>query len=200
MPSKFFKILSASFVLGFSTVHGATFTFSGGNGAPLQLTLLESISYTVIAEESSQVVGPSFVVKGVGDPFSPWIPAVTGTIAFTINGGVPIAITWVGSGVAANDADITDMFMYGSLPLPDVAAGDILTLTAGTLTTIDPVSKLAPANGSFTTFISDLDANRISNDGISLGSPVSVPEGGNSVVLLGLSAAALLALRRRMRA
>jgi hypothetical protein len=197
MIPKIVPILTASLIVICSTVRGADLTFSGGSGAPLQLTLLESISYTVTASGSANDA-PVFVFAGVGNIFSNSFPSATGSMAFSINGGALNPMTTVNSGVASFDVVANDLYVFGAVP--GVAVDDVVTLMAGTLTTSGSFAGLAPTNGSFTSFLVNGSGNRISTNGVPVGGSVRVSEGGNSAILLLVSAAAMLALRRRLGA
>ena len=82
--------------------HGqANLTFSGGNGTPLTTTLTRSVTYTIPRTNSNCFFktgfNPYFNFDEVGNPV-PSNPAVTGTISYSINGGVLRPIDFERSG------------------------------------------------------------------------------------------------------
>lgn len=90
----------------------------------------------------------------------------------------------------------TDLYFYG----PDLfnepgwlQAGDVVTLWAGTLTTMDSFAFAPPTGVEFSTFLFDNwpNLNRISADGVS-----TVPE-PSALGLVALALASLALTRRR---
>jgi hypothetical protein len=145
--------------------HGqANLTFSGGNNSQLSITLQTAVTYTItntLCENSFRVV-----FDEAGNPFSGSAVAVSGNIAFSVNGGAPQSITTVNSGIAAGDVTVNDIF-------PGNGSGAFNTssvvLSAGTLTTASSITAAPPAGGSFTTFlVNDRTGVRCSTNGVAV--------------------------------
>ena len=64
----------------------ANLVFSGGNGTPLQITLLQSVSYTINNGNWVLDGGPFFIFDETGNPFLLNTQSVTGNLTFSING------------------------------------------------------------------------------------------------------------------
>ncbi len=108
----------------------ADLTFSGGDGAPLQLTLNAPVTYVVTT--ASDGVGLGFDFQGVGNLFAEKA-YVTGTITYAVDGGTPMSVPYFNSGFAGGGVAATDVYLFGAMS--GVAVGDIVVLNAGTLTT-----------------------------------------------------------------
>ena len=142
----------------------ANLTFSGGSGTPLTLTLAAPITYTVIqADPNNPIV---FLFKGVGNPTNSTFFPVTSTITFRVNNGAAQTITNLRSGFSGGVLAANDLFIFGTYA--GINVNDIVTLTAGTVTTNGNVAAAAPAAGSFTTFLTSNSAARLSNDGVAI--------------------------------
>lgn len=146
----------------------ANLTFSGGNGAPLTITLLNPVTYTINNSACTTTglpaaTGPVFVFDEAGNPFLNSFPSIssTSTIRYSINGGTAQLITTANSGRAAvNDRTEKDIYVFGntqSLPI-----NSTVVLSAGTITTSGNVTAAPPANGSFSTFITNNFGTRCS--------------------------------------
>ncbi|MDQ2949717.1 MAG: PEP-CTERM sorting domain-containing protein [Acidobacteriota bacterium] len=168
-------ILTALLASAGSARAQADLTFSGGNNTPFVLTLNAPVRYAITANGANGI-SPLFIFQGVGDVFGGLFPGVSGTVSFSINGGSAQSITGENSGVTAGSLALNDIYMFGSFP--GVAAGDIVTLTADTLTS--NIAAAPPASGSFTTFIIDGNGTKISANGVSV-----VPEPATWATLLG---------------
>lgn len=163
-------------------------SFSGGNGAPLVITLETPVVYVVtLASENA----PAFIFKNVGN-FYNGIFDVEGNVTFSINGGPAASITGTQWNFSNNDVTAVDLILF-----PDfgpVTAGDTVTLNAGTITTIaNMAAGLIPTSGTYQTFISD-------EPGIDIGSGEAVPE-PSTWALIGLGGAVVayrLVRRRRV--
>jgi|GEM_PF-2961328 hypothetical protein len=174
----------------------ADLTFSGGSGAPLVLTLNTDISYTI--NNITALPVPVFVFKSVGNPINGTNGTNLVTITSLLNGGAPLTISGissgfnVGAGIAANDIFLTGTSRF-------LINGDIITLTAGSLTTANTIAAIAPTDGSFTTFLTDSLGNIISTSGIATGGSGVAPEPASLALALPLLASGILQIARRCR-
>ena len=161
----------------------ADLTFSGGNGAPLELTLDAPVTYLVTNTPAPASSSPGFDLQGVGEIVDNDAQGLTGTITFTINGGPAQTISEFNSGINGGSLALTDVYLFGETP--GVAVGDVVALDAGTLTTTEDFANLPPASGSFQTFIFDSGLNRLDAvDGISVPEPSTWVMIGTSFALL----------------
>jgi hypothetical protein len=178
--------VAVAFVLVSGSARGqANLTFSGGNGSPLSLTLNEPVVYTVTTGFS---VGPFFIFQSVGDLFHGWGGDVGGTIGFTINGGASYVIYTINSGVTAGVVRPNDLIIFGNEP--GAKTGDVVLLSAGTLTTTFNVAAPPPVSGSYTTFIADGSGNLVSTNGI------AIPEPRSAALLVAAGLGFLFLVRR----
>jgi hypothetical protein len=145
--------------------HGqARLTFSGG-GIQLSTTVQTPITYTITTDNCLGAGrGPFFVFDGTGTPFDSELSA-SGTITFSINGGNALPINRKGSGVDVEVVTADDLYIFGSLP--GAVEGSTVVLSAGTITTANNVAATRPANGSYTTFITNSFGDRCSENGVS---------------------------------
>ena len=137
--------------LGASHAHAqAMLTFGGGNNKPLTLTLNAPVTYKVTTAAAN---APFVVFQSVGNVLGS-VP-VSGMLTFTINGGAAQMFTYLNSGASGGGgAEVpADAFLYGSEP--GLAVGDTVVLNAGTLTTTGNFAGAPPASGSFQTFLTD---------------------------------------------
>lgn len=157
---------------------------TGGNGSPLTITLLESVTYT-IAPGAPEDNFPIFVIDEAttGTPFD---SNVTGTMTFSINDGDLQSFIYLSGGVNAADLTANDIYFYrGELLLEE---GDTITLHAGYLTTASAVNAVPAGGSSFESFMINNMGTRITGD--------AVPE-PSAAALLGLGAAGFVLRRRR---
>lgn len=181
--------LALVFFLVSGHAHGqANLTFSGGNGSPLSITLLQPVVFTI--NIAGPQTGPIFVFQGAGNPFAGASFAATGNISYSVNGAGNQALTGFGSGITTGNISPNDIFANGALG--SLNLGDTIRLNAGTLTTSSNVAAAPPASGSFTTFVANNSGVRIST----FGAPV--PEPRSSVLLL-IGGLGLLVMIQRVR-
>ena len=182
--------VAAAFVLVSGSARGqANLTFSGGNGSPLSLTLNQPVVYTITTGFS---VGPFFIFQNVGNPFNGMGgDSPRGTISFTINGGASQEIYTMNSGVNVGVVTADDLVIFGNEP--GANAGDVILLSAGTLTTSGNIQAPPPPNGSYTTFIADGSGNLVSTNGI------AVPEPQSAALLVAGGLGFLFLMRRPRR-
>jgi len=185
MKTPFLSTLAAAFLC--AAAHGqAMLSFSGGNGTPITLTLAQPINYTITLNTAAGNA-PFFLFEGVGNFFPGSFLSVTGSIVFTINAGAPQSINTLNSGFLGGAITPDDIFLFGGFPA--FAAGDLVTLSAGTLTTTNNFAGAPPAGGLFNTVIIG-GVIPIST----FGTPVPEPGSVTLAVVAGLG---LLVLARR---
>ncbi len=157
---------------------------TGGNGSPLTITLLESVTYT-IAPGAPDDNFPIFVIDEAttGTNFS---SNVTGSMTFSINDGDLQSFIYMSGGVNASDLTANDIYFYrGALQWEE---GDTITLHAGYLTTTIAVGAVPAGGSSFESFMINSSGSKITGD--------AVPE-PSAAALLGLGAAGFVLRRRR---
>ncbi|MBC8135508.1 MAG: PEP-CTERM sorting domain-containing protein [Fibrella sp.] len=175
----------------------ANLTFSGGNGTPITLTLADPITYTINVPYSGSGFS-GFAMQNAGNLFNGSSGApLSSTLTYSINGGGPLTMAYVGSGFGGLGSFSGDDTFFGG-PNVTFVLGDIVTLTSGSITGSVSFSGPPPAPGSFTTFLFDGGLNRISANGVA--GTVVVPE-PCSLALLGIGALPLVGMmmRRRLR-
>ena len=142
----------------------AHLTFTGGNGTPLTTTLTRSVSYTVNTNGCAGGGGPFFEFDEVGNTIGN--RTVAGTMSYSINGGPSHTLTYQESGYVAGNVSVNDHSVYGNLP--GAANGSTVVLTLGFLTTTTNIAAAPPANGSYTTFLTDMNGIRCSTNGVAI--------------------------------
>ncbi len=179
----------ASTILAANHAHAqANLLFSGGNGS-LTLTLTAPVEYRVTRDPEGEL-SPGFVFIGTGDFTNGAGAGLMGNITFTVDGGPVQTITTLESGVSSDsDLQPTDSYIFGDLP--GVGVGEIVLLTAGTLTTTGNYTGTVPASGTYETTLVDDFGNFIADARV-------VPE-PSTWALLGLGAVGtgVMALLRR---
>ncbi len=164
--------------------------FSGGSGAPLSITIVEPVMFMVNVPQG--VSGsPAFLIEDIGEIFAGFTNAgVSGNDTFTVNNGAPVTMATFFGGINAGTPDLNDLVMTGSMS--SMAEGDVIILSAGTLTTNAAVAAAAPTAGDYNMYFYDMETMlRAGTDG------TTVPE-PSAAVLAGLAGAGI-ALRRRRR-
>ena len=164
--------------------------FSGGSGAPLSITIVEPVMFTV--NVSQGVSGsPAFLIEDIGQIFSGFtFDGLSGDVTFTVNSGTPITMYSFYGGLNAGAPDLNDLLLTGSFS--SMAEGDVIILSAGTLTTNSAVAAAVPTDGAYNMYFYDMETMmRAGTDGIAVPEP-------SAAALAGLACAAL-ALRRRRR-
>jgi len=164
--------LCTFFALAPAAYGQANLTFTGGSGTPLTTTLTRSVSYTVNNANCTGAASssPFFLFDEVGNPFGASQSSVTGTITYSINGGVAQTIAFENSGVTVNSVTANDLYIFGAQPLPGVANGSTVVLTFGSITTNFNVAQVRPADGSYTAFlVNGNNGIRCSTNGVALG-------------------------------
>ena len=178
--------LIAALVLVAGSARGqANLSFSGGNGSPFSLTLNQPVDFTITTTFGNGS-GPFFIFQNVGNLFNQLGSSVSGNITFSINGGANQPITDIDSGTSGGDVGPNDMYIYGALT--GANAGDVIHLNAGTITTTGNVAAAPPPNGFYNAFITDENANRVSN---------IVPEPQSAALLLAGGLGFLFLMRKR---
>jgi hypothetical protein len=168
---QFMTAAFAALMIFVPIAHGqARLTFSGGSGTPLSTTILTPITYTVNNANCGINNGHFFIFAEAGNPFAVFF-TVTGTISFTANGGEAQPITVEGSGGSATNITPNDIFVYGNRL--GAANGSTVILSAGTVTTNNNAAAARPANGTFTTFLTDGNGVRCSTNGVSAAPPTT---------------------------
>ena len=165
----------------------AMLTFSGGNGAPLVITLAQPITLTITKAFNSSTA--YLDIQGLNAPN----PAgyLGGNVTLTLDTGTanPLytlqTITFTTGDITAGDG----LFQANTSAF---SVGQTVTVSAGTLTSTSNYSAAPPNSGSYSAFLFNNNTSaRISTNGVLAPEP-------SSWVLLGLGASLLgLALRRR---
>jgi hypothetical protein len=155
------RFIFATFIMAaisISAAYGqANLTFSGGNGTPLSITLNQSVTYTINNSNCTASI-PYFIFDGVGNIFG-FETLVSGTIAFSINNGTANPIEVANSGIAAGAISADDVFVIGDTSTSS-PSGSTIVLRAGTITTTGNFAGAPPASRSYTTFITNDNADR----------------------------------------
>ena len=176
----------------FSVSAQANLSFSGGSGNKLVMTLSGPVQYTINSVSLLQL--PTFVFQGTGNIFPSMLPSFTGSITYSVNGVGAFALTQMGSGFTGGAVAANDIFLFGVLqPLP-LAVGDVVGLSAGTLTSVSSFAAAAPTSGAYKTFI--IEDGGVSRSTLGIGTTSVVPEPA-TFALMGVGLLALVAVRAR---
>ncbi len=173
--------------LAAATARGAvSMSFSGGNGSPLGITIVEPVVYVVTDSYSGGA--PLFIFEDTGN-YGLSVIGYSGNVTFSVNGGPGqgFFMTSAGYGTPA-DVGPQDMYLQ-SLANVTLVPGDVVTLSAGTLVSNAAYAGAIPSGTSYETFLA------ISTTGVKISSQGAVPE-PSAAALLGLGALGF-ALRRK---
>jgi hypothetical protein len=147
----FAPLFLTTFFFGHVAYGQADLTFSGGNGTPLTIDLLDPLTFTI---NTTAVDAPLFVFEGTTDVAGtdPTQDAAS-TITYSVDGGLPQPIFAAVFGESGGSLTADNFFIAGSAQ--GITAGDTITLSAGTVTTVSDFSGAPLANGVYPAFISD---------------------------------------------
>jgi len=162
-------------------------SFSGGLGSPLTVTVQNDVTFTL----TSDGVKHDFLfieIPGVG-PMSEF--SVTGSLAYTTNGGAPNTFEMGTAGMASGHLGIT-LWRTGST----WQATDEVVLHAGSFTTGVNYLMGAPSAGSYNLYLADNMGTFIS----AAGTVSAVPEPSTYAAIFGALALSAVAVVRRRRA
>lgn len=186
-------------------------TFSGGNGnGQVTVTWATPITYTVDTTSVISGVNPIFVFRGIPNlqsifptqaPVGPGAPTYTSTGAGSTDG-----IQTVNRLTAPNSFNSVvagDLVFFSNVDTAPtiLTAGDIITLSAGSIrydgspTSNSGYASPLPADGYYTTFITDGADTYYTNLGSGTGA--AVPEPATYAMIAGLGVLGLAAWRRR---
>jgi hypothetical protein len=181
-------------------------TFSGGGGSPFVISWSTPIVYTLTTSTSNFGINPYFDFQGIPNIHI----AVPNDTVGPIPGGGP---TYTSTGAGSGDGTQTINSYYTVAPFGLVGSndlvfratndtantlltsGDIITLTAGSLTNNNLYSGIMPVSGYYNTFITDASYQTNLGSGTS-----AVPEPSTYAMILGLATMGYVVLRRRTTA
>jgi hypothetical protein len=202
--------LASLLALTLPTASAVPVTFSGGNGSPLSMTLLQPVTYTITSGFAGNI---RFVFQNTGNLAgeADGVTSATSSINFTINSGPPSDfVNRIGSLIPTDPvipSDPTtpnDLFVFDASSLDALLIGDTVVLSAGTLMTANvdgPISipQAPPVGTDFSTFIvGHLDPVSVRISGPGTVGSVSVPD-SLSTLWLGLPIAVMLAFAQLRR-
>ncbi len=163
--------------------------FGGGSGSPLSITITEPFVYVVTEGRSTGDGGLLFVFEDVGNM---GLNAInfTGDISFSVNGGPSYGFFNSSTGYSTPGAVGADDFYLSTLANVALSPGDVVTVTAGTITGDAAYNGTVPWLTDFETFLA------VSGSGEQISAAGAVPE-PSAAALLGLGCAGLVLRRRR---
>jgi hypothetical protein len=167
-----FAVLALSALAPNANAQSGFFTVSGGSGSPLTLTLNAPITFTIAT--TSTDINTGFIVDGsnLANGFSEFSTA-TSSLTFSINGGGPITIDAIQGNIPVGAITADDAVLFRNGFFTSVAAGDTVTLFAGTLTSNDAFNAPPPTSGTYNVFIVR------SSDGARISAVTAAPEPGS---------------------
>lgn len=164
--------------------------FSGGGSDPLQVTF--SGDYSLQATASAGASGLLVCFDGVGDYFAGYGTDCTGNILVN---SVGFSNDYLGSGQIQNDMSGDELFLYLYDFSGVLQAGDVVTISAGTVSAAMADGVPAPADGFYTVFLADGDGNAIGASSV-----VVVPEPSTCALWTGvLALSGALVVRRKRK-
>lgn len=133
-------------------------SFSGGNAAPLALTLPRPISYTVALDTPN--AGTVFVFRNVGALTAGGVRLGVGSLSYTVNGGAALQIDRAGTVALGGGVDANDMSLFHT-PSGAVKFNDVVVLSAGTFSLTGNVAAPPPPAGFYEAILTDTLGNQL---------------------------------------
>lgn len=185
-------------------------TFSGGSGAEVTITWSSPIVYTLTSSTGVSATNPTFVfdeilnssaIYSLAGAVGGTAPTYTSTGSGSTDGTQTINYFYAGQ--TFNTVTSNDVVFYATADTAPtfLTSGDVITLSAGSLryngspTTNAGYAGALPANGFYSTFITDGNNTYLSN----LGNGSAIPEPSTYAAIAGLGALGFVMWRRRNR-
>jgi len=147
------------FGVGSSALGGSVpMSFSGGNGAPLTLTLPRPISYTVALDTPN--AGTVFVFRNVGALTAGGVRFGVGSLSYTVNGGAALQIDRAGTVALGGSVDANDVSLFHT-PSGAVNLNNVVLLSAGTFSMSGNVAASPPPAGFYEAILTDMFGNQL---------------------------------------